>query len=211
MRIPPVAALLTERDSSRILDGSMTPFRLVVGLGAAVALALVLAACGAPSGDGLETGGAPSPPVASPTPTPTQTTPTNEPSPTEGTSMNDDVIGTVIRFAASGGAIDVRIDQDNPAVRDLLTMLPLTLTFEDFNGAEKIAYPPRDIRTAGSPPSSAGAGDLAIYVPWGDIAFFYEGERGALSADIVHLGVFDASREQLEALEEGDVTVTIAD
>lgn len=120
--------------------------------------------------------------------------------------------GTIIRFVtASGGLIDVHVDEDNPAVRDLLTMLPLTLSFEDFKGVEKIAYPPREIRTAGSPPSSAGAGDLAIYVPWGDIAFFYRGERGAPSANIVRLGVYDASRKQLEALEDGEVTVTILD
>ena len=186
----------------------MTPSRLV-GVGAAVALTLILAACGEPSEESSETRSATPPPIASPTPS--QTTPTNQQSPTEGTSMNDDVVGTVIRFAASGGSIDVRVDQDNPAVRDLLSMLPVTLTFEDFNGLEKIAYPPRDVRTAGSPPSSAGAGDLAIYVPWGDIAFFYEGERGEPSDDIVHLGVFDASREELEALEEGDVTVTVVD
>ncbi|WP_170963554.1 cyclophilin-like fold protein [Cellulosimicrobium cellulans] len=126
--------------------------------------------------------------------------------------MDDAVVGTVIRFTtASGGTIDVTLDEDNPAVRDLLSMLPLTLTFEDFNGLEKIAYPPRDIQTAGSPPSSSGSGDLAIYVPWGNIAFFYAGERGEPSADIVHLGVFDASGEQLEALEHGEVTVTVLD
>ena len=123
----------------------------------------------------------------------------------------DTVIGTTIRFTAPEGAIDVTLDEDNPAVRDLLTMLPMTLEFEDFNGVEKIAYPPRDIQTAGSPPSSAGAGDLALYVPWGDIAFFYAGERGAPAADIVHLGVFDATLEELQALEGGDVTVAVVD
>ncbi|SEE75067.1 cyclophilin-like fold protein [Jiangella alba] len=126
--------------------------------------------------------------------------------------MDDTVIGTIIRFtAASGPTIDVTLDEDNPAVRDLLTMLPLTLTFEDFNGVEKIAYPPREIQTAGAPPSSAGPGDLAIYVPWGDIAFFYEGTRGAPSADIVHLGVFAATLDQLEALEDGEVTVAVVE
>lgn len=123
----------------------------------------------------------------------------------------DTVIGTTIRFTAPEGAIDVTLDEDNPAVRDLLTMLPMTLEFEDFNGVEKIAYPPRDIRTAGSRPSSTGAGDLAIYVPWGNLAFFYAGERGAPSADIVHLGVFDATPDQLQALESGDVTVAVVD
>lgn len=123
----------------------------------------------------------------------------------------DTIIGTVIRFSAPTGPIDVTIDEDNPAVRDLLSMLPLTLTFEDFAGREKIAYPPREIVVTGAPPSAAGAGDLAIYTPWGNIAFFYEGERGEPSDQIVHLGTFDASGEQLAVLESGEVTITVAD
>ena len=121
----------------------------------------------------------------------------------------DSITGTVVRFTAPQRSVDMTIDQDNPAVRDLLSMLPMTLTFEDFAGKEKIAYPPRDVQFTGSPPSSAGAGDVAIYTPWGDIAFFYAGERGAPSEHIVHLGRFNASLEQLEQLEEGEVTVDI--
>ncbi|HEY5979512.1 MAG TPA: cyclophilin-like fold protein [Microlunatus sp.] len=101
------------------------------------------------------------------------------------------------------------IDKDTQATRDLLSMLPLTLEFEDFAGREKIAYPPRPIRFAGSPPSSVGSGDLAIYTPWGNLAFFYEGERGAPSAQIARLGTFNATRAELEVLEEGPVTVDV--
>jgi hypothetical protein len=117
--------------------------------------------------------------------------------------------GTTVRFASSAGSVDVRIDEDNPATRDLLSMLPLTLEFEDFSGREKIAYPPRAIRFVGSPPSSAGTGDLAIYTAWGNLAFFYDGERGAPSAQIVRLGTFDATRTELDVLEEGPVTVDV--
>lgn len=41
-------------------------------------------------------------------------------------SMNK-IVGTVVRFTAGSAAIDVTINQDNPAVRDFLSMLPLTL------------------------------------------------------------------------------------
>jgi hypothetical protein len=121
----------------------------------------------------------------------------------------DPITGTIVRFTAPDGFVDVTIDEDTPAARDFLSMLPLSLTFEDFAGREKIAYPPREIRSAGSPPSSAGAGDLAIYTPWGNIAFFYAGERGTPSPDIVHLGRFDASREALAVLQSGAVTVDV--
>ena len=171
---------------------------------ATLALALLLSGCSTAPGEQRVTSTSPST-SASPGTTPAPTAnPTEEP-------PVDTVIGTTIRFTAPDGTIDVTLDEDNPAVRDLLTMLPMTLDFEDFNGVEKIAYPPRDIQTDGSPPSSAGAGDLAIYVPWGDIAFFYAGERGTPSADIVHLGVFDATSDQLQALESGDVTVAVVD
>jgi hypothetical protein len=142
------------------------------------------------------------------------TTPIDSASPTTAPTVAaaaDSIIGTVLRFTAPDGSVDVTIDQDNPATRDLLSILPLTLTFEDFAGKEKIAYPPRELQTAGSPPSSAGAGDLAIYTPWGDIAFFYEGERGTASANIVHLGTFDASPDQLQLLEGGPVTVDLVE
>ena len=34
---------------------------------------------------------------------------------------------------------------DNPVTRDFLSMLPLTLEFEDLAGNEKISYLPRDL------------------------------------------------------------------
>lgn len=122
----------------------------------------------------------------------------------------ESVVGTVLRFTAPDGIIEMTIDEDTVAVRDLLIMLPLTLTFEDFAGTEKIAYPPREIIVNGAPPAAAGAGDVAIYTPWGNIAFLYAGTRGEPSTAIAHLGTFNATREQLAVLESGDVTITVA-
>ena len=123
----------------------------------------------------------------------------------------DSIIGTVIRFAAPGGLVDVTIDEDNPATRDLLSILPLTLTFEDFAGREKIAYLPRELQFAGSLASTGASGDLAYYTPWGNLAFFYDGEPGTPSERLIHLGRFDASLDQLELLQEGDVNVDIVE
>lgn len=176
---------------------------------AAAVVALLLGGCAATAPPQQQ---APTPAITNGTPT-TPPPPITRPPPTtppEEAAMQP-IVGTILRFSAPAGSIDVTIDEDNPAVRDLLSMLPLTLTFEDFAGQEKIAYPPRAIQFAGSPPSSAGAGDLAIYTPWGDIAFFYEGQRGAPSDQIVHLGTFDASREELEVLEGSEVTVDVVE
>ena len=68
--------------------------------------------------------------------------------------------GTIVRFSSSTTSVDVTIGEDNPAVRDFLSMLPLTITLEEFAGREKIGYPPRELRHGGSPgsdPENAGA------------------------------------------------------
>ncbi|GEA79682.1 cyclophilin-like fold protein [Cellulomonas uda] len=118
---------------------------------------------------------------------------------------------TVVRLSSTAGHIDVTLDPSSTAGQDLLSMLPISLTFEDFAGREKIAYPPRTIDVTGEPASSAGAGDLAIYVPWGNLALFYEGERGTPTGDLVRLGHFDATERQLAVLEAGPVTVDVVE
>lgn len=40
----------------------------------------------------------------------------------------DEVVGTVVRFSAGSTAVELTNDEDDPAVRDFLSMLPLTLT-----------------------------------------------------------------------------------
>lgn len=116
--------------------------------------------------------------------------------------------GTVVRFSSRTGSIDVTVEADNHASRDLLSMLPVELSFEEFAGKEKIAHPPRRIDVTAAEPSSAGPGDLAIYVPWGNLALFYAGERTRVSTDLVHLGTFHATPAELEALEDGPVILT---
>lgn len=66
---------------------------------------------------------------------------------------------------------------DNATARDLLSRLPLTLSFSDFNSTEKIAYLPNgssNLDTSDSPNTFAPeAGDMTVYIPWGNIAIFY--------------------------------------
>ena len=64
------------------------------------------------------------------------------------------------QWYGSPTVVDVVIGQDNPAVRDFLSMLPLTLMVDEFNGREKIAYLPRKLAHAGSPGSDPEDGDL---------------------------------------------------
>ena len=115
----------------------------------------------------------------------------------------------MVRFSAGSTAVELTIDEDNPAVRDFLSMLPLTLTLEEFAGREKIAYLPRELAHGGSPGSDPEDGDLIYYVPWGNLGFYYNTAGIGYSDETIHLGTYDASLEQLEQLEGRDVTVEV--
>ena len=121
----------------------------------------------------------------------------------------EQVVGTVVRFSAGSTSVEVAIGEDNPAVRDFLSMLPLTLTLEEFNGREKIAYLPRKLAHAGSPGSDPENGDLIYYVPWGNLGFYYNTAGINYSDQTIHLGTYDASLDQLGQLEGQDVIVEV--
>lgn len=116
-----------------------------------------------------------------------------------------------MRFTAGSSSLDVTIGADNPAVRDFLSMLPLRLPFKELSGREKIAYLPRKLNTAGSPGSDPEDGDLIYFVPWGNLGFYYNAAGIGYSDDTIHLGKYNATAEQLEQLENGQVTVAVVD
>ena len=58
------------------------------------------------------------------------------------------VVPDLVRFDAVDRSIDVTL-VDNPATRDLVSMLPLSLPFEDLSGQEKVAYFPRELDVGG--------------------------------------------------------------
>ncbi len=82
-----------------------------------------------------------------------------------------------VRLTSRGGEAIAVLD-DTPAARDFLSMLPLELTFRDYNGTEKISYLPRKLATQGYPSScTPEAGAFTYYAPWGNLALFYRGFR----------------------------------
>ena len=120
------------------------------------------------------------------------------------------MVGTTIRFSHGETHVDVTITEDNPTTRDLLTMLPLTLTVEEFNGREKISYLPRELDITGSPGHDPDDGDLIYYAPWENIGFYYNTAGVEYTDQVIHLGTYDATMEQLTDLEGDNVAVTIA-
>lgn len=70
-----------------------------------------------------------------------------------------------LQLSMEGGSLALTL-YDNSAARSLLSQLPLALTFEDYNGTEKIAYPPEGLDLSDALAScDPGVGTLAYYAP----------------------------------------------
>lgn len=113
---------------------------------------------------------------------------------------------TQIKMLVEGSEIIIDL-YDNPTSRELLEMLPLELTFEEYNGTEKISYLPRSLTTEGAPEGyTPAAGDVTLYAPWGNLAVFYQNFR--YSNGLIPLGKIHTGLEILAGMER-DFTVTL--
>lgn len=120
-------------------------------------------------------------------------------------STKPETAGMKIRLRINGHTLPATL-YDNPSARDLYSLLPLSLTLEDYAATEKITYPPRKLGTASAPEGfTPAAGDIAYYTPWGNLALFYKGFR--YSSGLVSLGRIEAGVEVLKA--PGKVAVVI--
>ena len=96
---------------------------------------------------------------------------------------------------------------DNATARDLIAQLPLTLTFRDFNGVEKIAQLPRKLSMDGVPAGDDPLPrDIGYYAPSGDVVFYYD-DVGYFTG-IVRIGQFDGSVDAIVS-QTGDFTARI--
>ena len=111
-----------------------------------------------------------------------------------------------IKLTVNGNEVFVKLD-DNQASRDFLEMLPLTLTFEDFNNTEKIATLPSELSTEGLPSGyTPKVGDFSYYAPWGNLSVFYKDFR--YSNSLYKLGTIESGTEILGNMN-GEFEVTI--
>ena len=111
-----------------------------------------------------------------------------------------------IKLTVNGNEVFVRLD-DNVASREFLEMLPLTLTFEDFNSTEKIATLPSELNADGLPSGyTPEVGDFSYYAPWGNVSVFYKDFR--YSNSLYKLGTIESGTEILGNMN-GNFEVTI--
>jgi hypothetical protein len=96
---------------------------------------------------------------------------------------------------------------NNPTARDLITQLPLTLTFRDFNGVEKIGQLPRKLSMDGVPAGDDPLPhDIGYYNPSGNLVFYYD-DVGYFTG-IVRIGQFDGSMDAIVS-QTGNFTARI--
>lgn len=112
-----------------------------------------------------------------------------------------------MKLTIDGQEFDVTL-YDTPAANALYDMLPLELTFEDFNGIEKIAYMDNELPTEGEPDEfDPDVGDLCLYAPWGNLSIFYKDFRN--SNGLISLGHIDSGMEVISSIN-GAFSVTLA-
>ena len=110
-----------------------------------------------------------------------------------------------IRLTVDGRLITATLI-DSPTTRDFLSLLPLTLTLEDYANTEKIAYLPRKLSEKDAPAGvDPSVGDITYYAPWGNLALFYK--DFGYAKGLIKLGSMDDGVEVFNA--PGSVTVTI--
>jgi hypothetical protein len=96
---------------------------------------------------------------------------------------------------------------DNPTSNDLLSLLPLTLTFSDYGRQEKLATAPRALTMKGVPNGSdPEINEFGYYAPSNVLVFYYS-DVGYFNG-IVRLGIFESSIAEIRSLPDG-ITVTI--
>ncbi len=107
---------------------------------------------------------------------------------------------TMVRMSMNGNELLIELC-DNPTARDLLSRLPLTLTFEDYASTEKITYLEPKLSVDDAPDGyDPSAGDLTLYAPWGNLALFYR--DFSYSRGLIPIGRITSGLEKLTTLDE---------
>jgi len=110
-----------------------------------------------------------------------------------------------IRMDVNGTSVTATLD-DHETSRSFVSLLPLTLTLDDYNGTEKVSDLPKKLSTKGAPEGvDPSVGDIAYYAPWGNLAIFYK--DFGYSRGLVKLGHVDSGADVFQ--RPGTLRVTM--
>ena len=130
----------------------------------------------------------------------TQSTQTQKPESSLGNTETSETGEQKVKLTIDGQEFQVTL-YDTPAANSLYNMLPLEVTFEDFNGIEKIAYLDNELSTEGEPNEfDPDVGDFCLYAPWGNLSIFYKDFQN--SNGLISLGHIDFSIDVIGSMSE---------
>ncbi len=96
--------------------------------------------------------------------------------------------------------------EDNETARDFVSLLPLTLSLDDYNKTEKVSELAKKLTKQGAPAASTPQiGDISYYAPWGNLAIFYR--KFGHSSGLIKLGRIDSGIDALNV--PGPIKVSI--
>ena len=100
---------------------------------------------------------------------------------------------------------------DSKTAKDLVSLLPLTLTMNDLFGREKFGHLPRPISTDGKRTHTYEVGDIAYWSPGPDVAIYYrhDGEK-IPNPGIIVIGKLDPGVEAFHVPGSVEVKFTAA-
>jgi hypothetical protein len=103
--------------------------------------------------------------------------------------------------------------EDNPATRDLVSLLPVTVPMGDLFGREKPGPLPRALTGEVEPVFTYRVGQIAYWPPSRDIFVVYEGEGLRVpSPGLVPLGTVDTGLDVIAAAgDDFDMTIAVLD
>jgi hypothetical protein len=95
------------------------------------------------------------------------------------------------------------------AAQDFASLLPLSLTLEDYASTEKISDLPKRLSIDGAPPGfDPSVGDITYYAPWGNLAIFYRDFE--YSSGLVSLGTLASGADIFASSRSMQVTFELA-
>ncbi|MDU9692051.1 cyclophilin-like fold protein [Priestia aryabhattai] len=122
-------------------------------------------------------------------------------------SKEDNISNAKIKLTFENKEVVVRM-YDNPVSKDFLARLPLTATFEDYIGKEKISILQKRLSIDDVQAEDLfKKGDFAYYAPWGNVAIFHKDFEDATN-DLIILGQIESGKENFENVD-GTFTVRI--
>ncbi|WP_054028748.1 cyclophilin-like fold protein [Bacillus sp. FJAT-28004] len=123
---------------------------------------------------------------------------------------NDSVEGARIKLILDNEEIIVNM-YDNPTSRDFMGRLPVTLSFKEYGGFEKLSVLEEGLSREDAPSGSdPTVGDFAYYAPWKDVNIYYN--DWSYSPGLTLLRKIDSGKEELAGKlvnMSDDFTITI--